>query len=65
MSKPINGKFDNMDQARNTWDDLVGSDIPQDQILIDQEAQVIRVMLPEEEAAEVKEIFDRHGVTYY
>ncbi|MCK7549571.1 hypothetical protein ACFQGA_14525 [Marinobacter koreensis] len=64
MSKAINGKFENMDQARNTRDDLIGSEIPQDRIYIDEEAQVIRVMLPQEEAREVYEIFDRHGVTH-
>ncbi|MFW5824526.1 MAG: hypothetical protein ACOCVV_06145 [Marinobacter sp.] len=64
MSKAINGKFQNLDQARNTRDDLIGSDIPQDLIFIDEDAQVIRVMLPPEEAREVHEIFDRHGVTY-
>ncbi|SFR75791.1 hypothetical protein SAMN05216203_2819 [Marinobacter daqiaonensis] len=64
MNKAINGKFKDMDQARNTKDDLIGSDIPQDQIFIDEDEQVIRVMMPEEEAPEIKEIFDRHGVTY-
>jgi hypothetical protein len=64
MGKAINGKFENMDQARNTRDDLIGSEIPQDRIFIDEDEQTIRVMLPSEEAREVYEIFDRHGVTY-
>ena len=64
MGKAINGKFENMDQARNTRDDLIGSEIPQDLIYIDKDEQTIRVMLPAEEAREVYEIFDRHGVTY-
>ena len=64
MGKAINGKFENMDQARNTRDDLIGSEIPQDVIFIDKEEQTIRVMLQQEEAGEVYEIFDRHGVTY-
>ncbi len=64
MGKAINGKFQSMDQARNTRDDLIGSEIPQDRIFIDKDEQTIRVMLPPEEAREVYEIFDRHGVTY-
>ncbi|MDL0432302.1 hypothetical protein QPM17_14245 [Marinobacter sp. TBZ242] len=64
MGKAINGKFQSMDQARNTRDDLIGSEIPQDRIFIDKDEQIIRVMLPAEEAREVYEIFDRHGVTY-
>ena len=64
MGKAINGKFENMDQPHNTRDDLIGSEIPQDLIYIDKDEQTIRVMLPAEEAREVYEIFDRHGVTY-
>lgn len=64
MSKALNGKFTSKDQAKNVWDDLVGSDIPQDNIFIDHDEQVIRVMIPTEERREIEEIFDRHGVTY-
>ena len=64
MSKSVNGKFQSLDQARNTWDDLIGSDIPQDLIYIDEDAGVIRVMMPPEEAREVHEIFDRHGIEH-
>lgn len=64
MNKAISGKFENMDQARNVRDDLMGSDIPQELIHIDEEQQMIRVMLPEEEAREIKQIYDRHGITY-
>ncbi|XKH02426.1 hypothetical protein LG325_06480 [Marinobacter nauticus] len=64
MSKAVNGKFQSMDQARNTQNDLIGSEIPRDLIYIDEAEQTIRVMLPPEEAREVYEIFDRHGVTH-
>lgn len=64
MSKAVNGKYQSMEQARNAREDLIGSDIPQDVIFIDEEAQVIRVMMPPEEAREIHEIFDRHGITY-
>ncbi|TDT41351.1 hypothetical protein DES49_1434 [Halospina denitrificans] len=64
MSKAISGKFQNIDQARNVREDLMGSEIPQELIYIDEEEQMIRVMLPEEQSREVKEIYDRHGITY-
>ena len=60
MGKAINGKFENMDQAHNTRDDLIGSEIPQDLIYIDKDEQTIRVMLPAEEAREVYEIFKNY-----
>ncbi|MDL0430457.1 hypothetical protein QPM17_04935 [Marinobacter sp. TBZ242] len=64
MSKALNGSFTSKDQAKNVWDDLVGSGIPQDNIYIDNDEQVIKVMIPTEERKEIEEIFDRHGVTY-
>ncbi|GHD40916.1 hypothetical protein SAMN05216429_10498 [Marinobacter persicus] len=64
MANAINGKFKNMDQARNTREDLIGSEIPQDLIYIDEQEQTIRVMLPPGEAREVYEIFERHGITH-
>lgn len=64
MSKALNGNFTSKDQARNVRDDLIGSGIPQENIYIEEEAQVIRVMIPTEERREIEEIFDRHGVTY-
>jgi hypothetical protein len=64
MANAINGKFKNMDQARNTRSDLIGSEIPQDLIYIDEQEQTIRVLLPPGEAREVYEIFERHGITH-
>ena len=64
VSEAISGKFQDKDQARNVREDLMGSQIPQELIYIDEEEQMIRVMLPEEQSREVKEIFDRHGITY-
>ncbi|MDF0750987.1 hypothetical protein NLU14_12205 [Marinobacter sp. 71-i] len=64
MSKALNGNFTSKDQARNVRDDLIATGIPQDNIYIEDELQVIRVMIPMEERREIEEIFDRHGVTY-
>ncbi len=64
MSKAVNGKFTSKDQAKNVRDDLIGSGIPQENIYIEDEAQVIRVLIPAEERREIEEIFDRHKVTY-
>lgn len=64
MSKALNGKFTSKDQARNVRDDLIATGIPQENIYIENEEQVIRVMIPAEERREIEEIFDRHGLTY-
>lgn len=64
MSKALNGNFTSKDQARNVRDDLIATGIPQENIYIEEDQNVIRVMIPTEERREIEEIFDRHKVTY-
>ena len=60
MNKTINGSYDNHEQAKNTWDDLIATGIPRDNIYLDEEAKLVKVIVPEETEREVREIFDRH-----
>lgn len=60
MKKTINGSYDNHDQAKNTWDDLIATGIPRDNVFIDEENKLVKVSVPEEVEREVREIFDRH-----
>lgn len=60
MNKTINGAYENHDQAKNTWDDLIASGIPRDNIFIDEEAKVVKVSVPKETEREIREIFERH-----
>jgi hypothetical protein len=64
MSNVLNGNFTSNDQARNLEEDLIATGIPQDNIFVDEDQQIIRVKIPAEEQREIKEIFDRHEVTY-
>ncbi|WP_166264620.1 hypothetical protein [Marinobacter caseinilyticus] len=64
MSKALNGHFTSKDQAKNVWDDLIATGIPRDNIYIDEDEDVIKVIIPQEEQREVKEIFDRHKISY-
>jgi hypothetical protein len=63
MNKTVNGSYEDHDQAKNVWDDLVGSGIPQDNIYIDEEAKVVKVSIPAEEEREIREIFTRHKLS--
>lgn len=63
MSAAMNGHFTSKEQAKNVWDDLIASGIPRDNIFIDEDHSVIKVMIPEEERREIQEIFDRHRVS--
>ncbi|SFN09683.1 hypothetical protein [Marinobacter pelagius] len=60
MNKTINGSYDDHDQAKNTWDDLIATGIPRDNIYIDEDAKQVKVIVPEETEREVREIFERH-----
>ena len=60
MNKTINGSYDDYDQAKNTWDDLIATGIPRDNIFIDEEAKVVKVSVPAETEREIREIFERH-----
>lgn len=60
MNKTINGSYTDHDQAKNTWDDLIATGIPRDNIYLDEDAKVVKVIVPEETEREVREIFDRH-----
>lgn len=64
MLKTIRGRYDDATQAKNTRDELINAGIPDEQINVDKDDHMIRVILPSEEDAEVLEIFDRHGVKH-
>ncbi|MDX1559066.1 MAG: hypothetical protein R3193_09185 [Marinobacter sp.] len=64
MSKALNGNFTSKEQARNVRDDLIAMGLPQENIYIEEQENIIRVMIPTEERREIEEIFDRHRVTY-
>lgn len=60
MNKTINGSYDEHDQAKNTWDDLIATGIPRDNIYIDEDNKQVKVIVPAETEREVREIFERH-----
>lgn len=60
MNKAINGSYQDHYQAKNTWDDLIATGIPRDNIYIDEDAKVVKVITPAETEREIREIFDRH-----
>jgi predicted acyltransferase (DUF342 family) len=62
VNKTINGSYDNHDQARNAWEDLIAIGIPREKVYIDEEAKVVKVIMPQETEAEIREIFERHGL---
>lgn len=62
MNKTLNGHFDNPEQARNTRKDLIAAGIPQEKIYIDEEKRLIKVIIPESETRQIRDIFETHGI---
>jgi hypothetical protein len=60
MTKPVTGTFDSMDKIWNAKDDLIATGIPQEKIYVDEDAKLIRVMVPEPTKREIFEILKRH-----
>ncbi len=61
MSKTVNGAYRDHDQAKNTWDDLIATGIPRDNIYIDEDAKLVKVIVPAETEREVREILTVTG----
>lgn len=62
MNTTLTGRFDNIDQARAARKELIAAGIPQEKIYIDKDLQQIKVIIPEEETSQIREIFSGHDI---
>lgn len=63
MTKTVNGVYQNEDQLKNTWDELINSGIFREDIHDDRENRTLKVKVPAETVREVEEVFERHGLS--
>ncbi len=61
MFVTVTGTYDSADKIRNAEDDLRASGIPNEKILVDQNAKQIKVMIPEDTKPEIVELLGRHA----
>lgn len=62
MNTTLTGSFDKVDQARGARMEMIAAGIPQDKIYIDEDRQQIKVIIPEEESRQIREVFDSHDI---
>jgi len=63
MTRTVSGVYENEDQLKNTWDELINSGIFREDIHDDEENRTLKVKVPAETVPEIEEIFDRHGLS--
>lgn len=63
MNTTLTGRFDNADHARAARRDMIAAGIPQDKIFIDEDQQQIKVIIPEEQAPQIREVFNGHDIS--
>jgi hypothetical protein len=63
MYSTTTATFSNRDALRNVDDELVNKGVPRENFFIDENTMQIKVTMPESEAEEIKDIFNRHGPT--
>lgn len=62
MTMTVTGTCDSATQVKNTWEDLIATGIPQEQIFVDKENHHIKVMIADVTEPEIEEILKRHNV---
>ena len=63
MYKTITATYTDEVAIKNVADELVNKDIPRENFFIDEDASLIKVMIPENSELEIMDIFNRHGLT--
>ena len=61
MYVTLTATYDSTDKLRNAEDDLRGTGIPSEKILVDKDAKQIKVIAPEDTKNEYIELLRRHG----
>jgi len=60
MTKILSGEYDSIDKARNALDDLINTGLDREKVFLDRDNTLVKVMIPNEIEAEVRDILDRH-----
>ena len=62
MTMTVTGTYESSAQIKNTWEDLVATGIPQDQIFVDKENHNIKVIIADVTEPEIEVILKRHNI---
>jgi len=62
-NKTMTGSFEDVDQARAARKYMVANGIPQEKIFIDDDRMEIKVIIPEEQTPQIREVFGNHDIS--
>ena len=62
MTMTVTGSYESSAQIKNTWEDLVATGIPQEQIFVDKENHNIKVIIADVTEPEIEVILKRHNI---
>ncbi len=62
-NKTLTGGFEDVDQARAAHRDMIAYGIPEEKIFIDEDRKEIKVIIPEEQTPQIREVFGNHGIS--
>ena len=63
MTAVVTCTYDSAIKVQNAREDLVATGIPQEEIYVDVESKLIKIMIPDVSKPEVVEILNRHEPT--
>lgn len=63
MTVTVTCNYDSVDKVRNAEEDLVATGIPQEEIFVDEDNKLIKIMIPNSAKPEILEILNRHEPT--
>ncbi|MGK7296099.1 MAG: hypothetical protein ACNS61_09800 [Candidatus Wenzhouxiangella sp. M2_3B_020] len=62
MNTTLTGRFDDVAKAKTAREEMIAFGIPREKINIDEDDQEIKVIIPEEESRQIREVFKTHGI---
>ena len=63
MTMTVTGTYESTNQIKNARNDLIAIGIPQEQIFVDDENQLIKVMIADEIEPEIENILKQHDAS--
>ena len=62
MNTTLTGRFDDVDKTKTAREEMFGFGIPREKVHIDEDEKQIKVIVPEEQAPQIRDILEKHGI---
>lgn len=62
MNTTLTGRFDDLDKTKTAREEMFAFGIPRDKVHIDEDEKQIKVVIPEDQAPQIREILEKHDI---